>query len=122
MHRTPSFAERLDRAVDLVLTGTGAPASAASAGLDDDGRELADAASRIRTALPVPPVAAGFESRLAARLAEAERSRDSLVSWAFRHPGRLIVTGAVGSAVGVGVTAAVWRSTRRSSGSRWLHR
>ena len=31
--------------------------------------------------------------------------------WILRHPGRLIVTGAVGSAVGVGISAyAVWRT------------
>ena len=122
MHRTPSIAERLDRAVDLVLAGAGASAATASARLDGEERELADAAARLRAALPVPPVAAGFEARLAARLADHERSGDSLVSWALRHPGRLIVTGAVGSALGVGVTAAVWRSARRSSGNRWLHR
>jgi hypothetical protein len=121
MHRTSSIAERLDRAVDLVLAGSAAPAAAASAGLDADERSLAGTAARMRTALPVPPVAARFDARLGAQLAGTSGSRDSLVGWALRHPGRLIVTGAVGSAVGVGVTAAVWR-TRRSSASRWLHR
>ena len=39
------------------------------------------------------------------------------LAWALRTPGRLIVTGAVGSAaVGVGITAfAVWRHGRRVS-------
>ena len=57
-------------------------------------------------------VAPRYEARLGARLSEA-----AATPWVLRHPGRLIVTGAVGSALGVGVTAyAVWRSTRRSSG------
>ena len=122
MHSGPSIAERLDRALDLVLDGSSSPAAAASAGLSDDDGRLAVAAARLRSALPLPPVATAFESRLGAQLADGGGTRESLVAWALRHPGRLLVTGAVGSAVGVGVTAAVWRSTRRSSGSRWLHR
>ena len=122
MHKTASIGERLDRAVDLVLAGVGAAEAAASSGLDEEGRRMADAAARIRVGAPAPPVASRFEARLGARLAGGSRSGDSLVRWAFRHPGRLIVTGAVGSAVGVGVTAAVWRTTRRASGGRWLHR
>mgnify|MGYP006175434427 CR=1 FL=1 len=71
--------------------------------------------------LPAPPVAPRFEARLGAQLSGAT-SRDP-VAWAFRHPGRLLVTGAVGSAVGVGVTAyAVWRSTRRAQPGRFRHR
>jgi hypothetical protein len=71
-------------------------------------------------------VAPRFEARLGTRLATAgptSPSRDA-VGWALRHPGRLIVTGAVGSAVGVGVTAyAVWRSSRRTTAThRLLHR
>ena len=69
-----------------------------------------------------PPVAARFEARLGARLSGAATPRDA-VAWALRHPGRLIVTGAVGSAVGVGVTAyAVWRSSRRTQSGWFLHR
>jgi hypothetical protein len=72
----------------------------------------------VRHALVTPPPSTRFEARLGARLSGAGPMRDG-VGWAFRHPGRLIVTGAVGSAVGVGVTAyAVWRTSRRSSGQR----
>ena len=70
--------------------------------------------TRIAT-LATSLVAPRFEARLGARL-----SGVSGTPWILRRPGRLIVTGAVGSAVGVGVTAyAVWRS--RTS-HRLLHR
>jgi hypothetical protein len=75
--------------------------------------------------MPVPVVAPRFEARLGAKLAHAAQPLDP-VAWALRHPGRIIVTGAVGSAaVGVGIRAfAVWRSARRapSPAHRLLHR
>jgi hypothetical protein len=123
MHRSPSTAERLDRAIDEISSGAGAPLAAAAAGVGVDDRPMVDAAARLRSSLPMPVVAGGFESRLGTRLsADGEPWRASLLAWAVRHPGRLLVTGAVGSAVGVGVTAAVLRSARRSPAHRWLHR
>jgi hypothetical protein len=112
MQQIPSVAERLDHALDRLGAGARPGVAAATAGLAADGRALVETAERLREALPVPPVASRFEARLGAQLSGAT-SRDP-VAWAFRHPGRLLVTGAVGSAVGVGVTAyAVWRSSRR---------
>jgi hypothetical protein len=114
MSNRPSAAERLDQAVDVVLVGASSGAAIAAAGLEPEHRPLTDLAAALRTHLVAPPVAPRFEARLGARLATAHVTRDP-VAWAMRHPGRLIVTGAVGSAVGVGVTAyAVWRSNRRS--------
>ena len=123
MSSYPSAAERLDRAVDSVLDGASPAVAAASAGIDPAGRRLVVLADSLRAAFPVPPVAPRFEARLGTRLASAASARDP-VAWALRHPGRLIVGGAFGSAVGVGVTAyAVWRSSRRGSGARrLLHR
>lgn len=122
MSSTPSFAERLDRALDELLAGSGPGMAAATVGLDAPGRAVLARADLVRQALPVPAVAPRFEARLGARLADVVARRDPL-AWAMRHPGRLIVTGAVGSAVGVGVTAfAVWRSSRRSTAARILHR
>jgi len=116
----PSAAERLDNAVDALLDGASPAAAAASAGLESPGRRLVAIADSVRATFPVPPVAPRFEARLGTRLASAASGRDP-VAWAFRHPGRLIVGGAVGSAVGVGVTAyAVWRSSRRGSGAHRL--
>ena len=111
MSRHPSAAESLDRAVDGVLDGLSPGVAAATAGVAPSGRGL------------VTLAAPRFEARLGTRLSAPATSRDP-VGWALRHPGRLIVTGAVGSAVGVGVTAyAVWRSSRRASGAhRLLHR
>jgi hypothetical protein len=121
MPRTPTVPERLDRALEQILAGLSPSAAAATAGFDAPGRTLLETADRVRAGLPLPPVAPRFEARLGARLAAA--ASGDPVAWALRHPGRLIVTGAVGSAVGVGVTAyAVWRSTRRSSTGRFLHR
>ena len=123
MHRTPSTAERLDHAIDVLHSGSAAPVAAAAAGVEPADRSLIDMAARLRQALPLEVVASGFERRLASRLAgDGAPLRASLVAWAVRHPGRLIVGGAVGSAVGVGVTAAVLLSARRSPGHRWLHR
>lgn len=123
MSQGPSVAERLDRAVDGVLSGLSPVAAAAAAGTEPATRHLVRLVDELRTVLAAPPVAPRFEARLGARLAAASSSRDP-VAWALRHPGTLIVTGAVGSAVGVGVTAyAVWRSTRRSGAAvRLLHR
>lgn len=122
MQQIPSVAERLDRALDQVGAGARPAIAAASAGLDGDGRALVELADRVRSTHPMPTVAPRFEARLGARLSEAATPRDAM-AWALRHPGRLIVTGAVGSAVGVGVTAyAVWRSSRRAHAGRILHR
>lgn len=123
MSHRPSTAERVDRAVGHLLDGATSGAAAATAGLPPGQRGVLDVAAALRAALALPPVAPRFEARLGARLAAAV-ARDPL-GWALRHPGRLIVTGAVGSAVGVGVTAyAVWRSGRRTAGPahRLLHR
>ena len=121
MSSTPSVAVRLDRAIDLLLGGEPVARASAVAGLDASRRSLVERAELLRRSLPIPPVAPRFEARLGARLAMPAATRDP-VAWALRHPGRLIVTGAVGSAVGVGVTAyAVWR-TRRSTAVRILHR
>jgi len=120
--QTPSVAERLDRALEQVILGAQPSVAAARSGLDAPGRPLVHLAERVRDALTAPSVSPRFEARLGARLSGAAASRDPM-AWALRHPGRLIVTGAVGSAVGVGVTAfAVWRSTRRPSPGRFLHR
>jgi hypothetical protein len=123
MSQPPTPAERLDHAVDSVLDGLSPVAAAAAAGTAPGSGHLVRLAGDLRSVLAPPPVAPRFEARLGARLASATVARDP-VRWALRHPGRLIVTGAVGSAVGVGVTAyAVWRSTRRSSAAvRLLHR
>jgi hypothetical protein len=112
-------AERLDHAIDAVLDGAPATLAAAGAGVGPAERSLVDAAVALRDAVAGSLVAPRFEGRLGSRLAQAAHG-----PWFVRHPGRLIVTGAVGSAVGVGVTAyAVWRSTRRGPGAahRLLH-
>jgi hypothetical protein len=114
MTRPPSAALRLDHALDGVVSGI-APAVAAAAGaFDPTLRQLVTLGDELRGAMPVPVVAPRFEARLGAKLAHVAQPRDP-VGWALRHPGRLIVTGAVGSAaVGVGITAyAVWRGARR---------
>lgn len=105
----PTTAERLDRAIDEVLLGTSAGLAAAGVGLDASDRGLVRAAQSLHQALGGSHVSPRFEARLAARL-----SGDGSTPWILRHPGRLILTGAVGSAVGVGVTAyAVWRNAHR---------
>ena len=122
MRTNPSTAQRLDRAIDELLAGTASGTAAAVAGLESAARKPLGTADRVRLALALPPVAPRFEARLGARLAGLAPGRDT-VPWPLRHPGRLIVTGAVGSAVGVGVTAyAVWRSTRRGSSHRLRYR
>jgi hypothetical protein len=124
MRQPPSTAERLDRAIDGLLDGLSPARAAAAAGVDPSMRELVLLADGLRGSLASVSTAPRFEARLGARLAAVIQQRDA-VGWARRHQGRLIVTGAVGSAVGVGVTAyAVWRSARRGSGAahRLLHR
>lgn len=124
MRQPPSTAERLDRAIDGLLDGLSPARAAATAGVEPAMRDLVRLADGLRVSFATPPIAPRFEARLGARLVTAIQARDP-VAWARRHQGRLIVTGAVGSAVGVGVTAyAVWRSTRRGAGPahRLLHR
>lgn len=117
MQQIPSVAERLDHALDQLGAGAHPAVAVATAGLGADDRGVVEIADRVRSALPIPPVAPRFEARLGAQLSGATL-RDP-VGWALRHPGRLLVTGAVGSAVGVGVTAyAVWRSSRRPHAGR----
>jgi hypothetical protein len=118
MHSPPTAAERLDHALEQLVAGAHPGTAAATAGLDPVGRSLVATADRILRGLAWPAVSPRFEARLGSRLSGIGQSRDA-VGWALRHPGRLIVTGAVGSAVGVGVTAyAVWRSSRRASQPR----
>ncbi|MDQ2673936.1 MAG: hypothetical protein M3Y40_04715 [Chloroflexota bacterium] len=118
MHSPGSVAERLDHALDQLAAGATPAVAAATVGLEPSDRMLVHTASRLRHSLVAPPVSTRFEARLGARLAGVAAPRDG-VGWALRHPGRLIVTGAVGSAVGVGVTAyAVWRTSRRASARR----
>lgn len=123
-----SAAEQLDRAVDRVVAG-GAPGAALDAGL----RPLVEVAGMLRAALVPVPASAGFESRLAARLAhgpqplsDGMRAVEELLRRQLRHPARLLLTGAVSSAaLGVGVTAyALWRGSRRPAGigQRLVHR
>jgi hypothetical protein len=113
-----STAERLDRAIDDLLEGRSPGQAAAVARLDAAERPLLRAAHALHGALTVPLASPRFEARLGARL-----SGIGTAPWILRHPGRLIVTGAVGSAVGVGVTAyAVWRSSRRSAPHRAMGR
>jgi hypothetical protein len=119
----PSLAERLDRAVEALLNGAVPATAAAQAGLDAAARPLIEVAQRTQVALPVALAGPRFEARVGARLAMSDAG-PAPVAWARRHPGTLIVGGALGSAVGVGVTAyAVWRSGRRAAGAhRLLHR
>ena len=125
MTRPPSAAQRLDHALDGVVAGVAPAVAAAAAASDPTLRRLVTLGDELRSAMPVPVVAPRFEARLGAKLAHATQPRDP-VGWALRHPGRLIVTGAVGSAaVGVGITAfAVWRGARRAPppAHRLLHR
>jgi hypothetical protein len=114
----PSTAERLDRAIDDLLDGTSFGQAAATAQLESADRPLLRAAHAVHGALTAPLVSPRFEARLGTRL-----SGIGSAPWILRLPGRLIVTGAVGSAVGVGVTAyAVWRSSRRSAPHKALGR
>lgn len=112
MTTRPTRAERLDRAIEALLGGSTPNVASATADIDAADRALVATAASLRATLASSLVAPRYEARLGARLSGA-----AAAPWVLRHPGRLIVTGAVGSALGVGVTAyAVWRSTRRSSG------
>lgn len=126
MSQRPSTAERVDRAVGDLLEGASPGLAATTAGLPASDRRIVELAAAVQQALVVPAVAPRFEARLGARLAGVSTVARDPVGWALRHPGRLIVTGAVGSAVGVGVTAyAVWRGARRAPAGpahRLLHR
>lgn len=119
----PSLAERLDWAVDALLDGAVPVGAITRAGLGTADGSLVDVAGRLHDSLPVTAAGTRFEARLGARLA-ASAVGPAPVAWARRHPGTLLVGGALGSAVGVGVTAyAVWRSGRRAGGAhRLLHR
>ena len=125
MTHTPSTAARLDQAVGQLIGGAIAAAPLRAVPHPAD-RPLVEAAAFVRAALPLPPVAPRFEARLGARLSGAVSAHGpDPVGWSLRHPGRLLVTGAVGSAVTVGITAyAVWRTSRRATGPahRLLHR
>jgi hypothetical protein len=119
MTHRPGAAVRLDRAIDDLLDGASPATAASNVALDGAERSLLRTAESLRVALGNTLVSPRFEARLGSRLSGAGSA-----PWILRHPGRLIVTGAVGSAVGVGVTAyAVWRSSRRSAAThRLLHR
>ena len=115
MGATP--AERVDRLVDSIL------APAGTHGAIPESSPLAGLIGSVADALPPIPPGHGFESRLAARLADAAAGRGPL--GLLRQRGRLLVTGAAVSsaAVGVGVTAfAVWRSSRRQPAHRFWER
>jgi hypothetical protein len=102
--RTP--AERLDRALDSLLTG-------GPTAREPELRALLDAADRLRLALAPVPVSARFEAHLARRVAARRR----INAPDLHVPTWLLLTGAVSSAaVGVGITAyAVWRGSHKSS-------
>ena len=124
MSQRPSAATRLDHALDGLIAGRPPSTVTESGAIDAALRPLVALGGDLREVMPVPVVAPRFEARLGAQLAEAAEPHDP-VGWALRHPRRLIVTGAVGSAVGVGITAdAVWRSARRapSPAHRLIHR
>jgi hypothetical protein len=114
--RTP--AERLDEAVDRLLTGR-QPA------VGPELAPLVDAASVVRSALGPLPAGSRFEARLASRLAahggvgQIVAAIGDATRRELRHPGRILITGAVSSAaVGVGVTVlALRRSARRHAGA-----
>ncbi len=112
--RTP--AERLDEAVDRLLTGS-QPA------VGPELAALVDAASVLRSALAPLPAGTRFEARLASRLASPSTVAQIVAALGeatrreLRHPGRILITGAVSSAaVGVGFTVlARRRGSRRQA-------
>ena len=106
----PTPAERLDEAVDRLLSDQ-RPA------VDGELLPLVDTATRLREALPLLPTGHAFESKLAARLAHPGglAALGEVPRRELQHPSRLLVTGAA-SAAAVGVTAlVVWRGTHRQS-------
>jgi hypothetical protein len=86
---------------------------------------LVDAASVVRSALGPLPAGSRFEARLASRLAGRGSVGDFVAAIGdatrreLRHPGRILLTGAVSSAaVGLGVTVfAMRRVGRRHAGA-----
>jgi hypothetical protein len=110
--RTP--AERLDEAVDRLLTGSQPTVGPELA-------PLVDAASVLRSALAPLPAGTRFEERLASRLAAGGPVAQIVASLGeatrreLHHPGRILITGAISTAaVGVGFTVlAVRRVSRR---------
>lgn len=110
MSERSSVATRLDEALDALLSGRQTALGATGPIVDMTLRPLVAVSADLKAALTPPVVSPRFEARLGARLAGAAAGRDPF-AWALRHPARLIVTGAVGSAaVGVGITAfAFWR-------------
>ena len=81
---------------------------------------LLDAASVVRSALGPLPAGSRFEERLASRLASHGPMGDLMAALGdalrreLRHPGRILLTGAVSSAaVGVGVTLFALRRVAR---------
>lgn len=117
MTHPPSVAERLDRALDAIVSARLPEPGAPGGSIASPIAPLVALAAEVRAAHPSPPVAPRFEARLGARLAAAAAIPRPPLAWALGSPGRRIVTGAVGSAaVGVGITAfAVWRHGRRPS-------
>jgi hypothetical protein len=115
---TGSPAERLDRAVNVLLAGGRPPREAAI-------RPLLQTASVVRAALPPIPASRAFEARLLSRLSHASGvagavgALEAFARRELRHPARILAAGAVSSAaVGVTVTAvAVWRSRRHAVGT-----
>jgi hypothetical protein len=115
----PSPAERLDEAVDRLLSNQ-------RPSVDSELRPLVDAAAQLREALPLLPTGHTFEAKLAARLAHPNglaatvAALGDLTRRELRHPSRRLVTGAVSSAaVGFSITAlVVWRGSRRQATGR----
>lgn len=103
-------AEELDRAIDAVLDG-------ARPAVGTELLPLMRVAEAVRAAVAPQPVAPAFEQRLAARLVTGSGGRLTVPRLGeIRPSGRLVATGAVGSAaIGLaGVTAyAVWRVAHR---------
>ena len=114
--RTP--AERLDEAVDRLLTGR-QPA------VGPELAPLVDAASVLRSALAPLPAGTRFEERLASRLASGGPVAQIVASLGeatrreLHHPGRILITGAISTAaLGVGFTVlAMRRVSRRHAGA-----
>lgn len=116
-----SRAATLDLALDAV------PSAAASR--DSELMPLLAAASLVRRAVPQVPASAALERRIAARIAPGNpvtrrlRALGVATRRELRHPGALLVTGAVSSAaVGCLTAFAVWRGTRRSAAHRFVGR
>ncbi len=110
---TVSTAERLDRAVDRLLSGS-------AQAIDQELGSLLRTGSALASALRPLPAGDQYAAHLWDRLARptpGHRLSRALAELAAhrRPPSWLLVTGAVSSAaVGVGVTAfALWRGSRR---------